>query len=56
MNVRRVQRLLDLLRLLQSVHGYDVAAMAVACGVSRRTVFRDLKLLKLAGLDDLEAA
>jgi proteasome accessory factor B len=50
MNVRRVQRLLGLLRLLQSVHGYDVAAMAVECGVSRRTVFRDLRLVKLAGV------
>src|SRR5262245_43940681 len=50
MNVRRVQRLLDLLRLLQSVHGYDVAGMALECGVSRRTLFRDLRLLKLAGL------
>jgi len=50
MNVGRVQRLIDLLRLLQSVPGHDVAAIAVECEVSRRTVFRDLKLLKLAGL------
>lgn len=50
MNVQRVQRMLNLLRYLQAVRGYTAEAMALEEGVSRRTVFRDLDLLKRAGL------
>jgi len=36
--------------LLQSGHRYNVNALARACRVTRRTVFRDLEVLKEAGL------
>ena len=46
----RLARLLQLVALLQSSRGYDAAGLSEACGVSRRTVFRDLDLLRQAGL------
>lgn len=36
--------------LLQAGRGYNTEALAQACDVSRRTVFRDLDLLRLSGL------
>ncbi len=36
--------------LLQGGRGYNTDALAQACGVSRRTVFRDLDLLRLSGV------
>ncbi len=45
----RLQRVLRLVHLLQSGKGYNTAALARICGVSRRTVFRDLELLRQAG-------
>ena len=36
--------------LLQAGRGYNTDALAQACGVSRRTVFRDLDLLRLSGV------
>ncbi len=45
----RLQRVLRLVHLLQSGKGYNTAALARACGVSRRTIFRDLELLRQAG-------
>ncbi len=50
MNLGRIQRLLQLIGLLQVGRGYNTEALAQACGVSRRTVFRDLDLLRLSGL------
>jgi len=42
--------LLQLIGLLQAGRGYNSDALAQACGVSRRTVFRDLDLLRLSGV------
>jgi predicted DNA-binding transcriptional regulator YafY len=50
MNLDRVQRLLQLIGLLQAGRGYNTEALAQACEVSRRTVFRDLDLLRLSGV------
>ena len=36
--------------LLQAGRGYNAEALAQACGVSRRTVFRDLDLLRQSGI------
>jgi proteasome accessory factor B len=50
MNLDRIQRLLQLIGLLQAGRSYNTEALAQACGVSRRTVFRDLDLLRLSGI------
>ncbi|MBN2560541.1 MAG: YafY family transcriptional regulator [Phycisphaerae bacterium] len=50
MNVSRVYRLLKLITLLRSGRRYDVESLAEELGVSRRTLFRDLKMLELAGV------
>jgi proteasome accessory factor B len=50
MNLKRITRLLKLLQALQAGSGQDAEAMARACGVSRRTVFRDLETLRAAGV------
>ena len=51
MRTNQIERLLQLLRLLQAAgRGYDAESLAEACGVSRRTIFRDLDLLRNAGL------
>ena len=50
MNLGRIHRLLQLIGLLQAGRGYNTDALAQACGVSRRTVFRDLDLLRLSGV------
>jgi proteasome accessory factor B len=50
MNLDRIHRLLQLIGLLQGGRGYNTDALAQACGVSRRTVFRDLDLLRLSGV------
>ena len=50
MNLGRIHRLLQLIGLLQAGRGYNSDALAQACGVSRRTVFRDLDLLRLSGV------
>jgi proteasome accessory factor B len=39
-----------LIGLLQAGRGYNTDALAQTCGVSRRTVFRDLDLLRLSGI------
>jgi len=41
---------LQLIGLLQAGRGYNAEALAQACGVCRRTVFRDLDLLRLSGV------
>src|SRR5687767_5168522 len=48
--VSRVHRLLKLITLQQTGKPYRVADMSRECRVSRRTLFRDLNLLKLAGV------
>jgi len=50
MTLTRITRLLELVGLLQSGRGHNAHSLAVACGVSRRTIFRDLDVLRLAGV------
>lgn len=50
MNLTHIHRLLQLVGLLQAGHGYNIDALALECGVSRRTVFRDLELLRQSGI------
>jgi proteasome accessory factor B len=50
MNLTRVQRLLKLTGLLQAGRGYNADALAQTCGVSRRTIFRDLDALRESGI------
>ena len=50
MNLQRIHRLLQLIGLLQAGRGYNTEALAQACGVSRRTTFRDLDLLRKSGV------
>jgi proteasome accessory factor B len=50
MNVKRITRLLQLLQLLQSGSGQNADGLAKACGVSRRTAFRDIEALRAAGV------
>lgn len=45
----RLERGLQILRLLRSATDYDVARLAAELGVTRRTIFRDIALLR--GLD-----
>ncbi len=46
----RTERLLRLIAILQSGRGHNVASLASACHVSRRTIFRDLDTLRDAGV------
>jgi proteasome accessory factor B len=50
MKLSRIHRLLKLIGLLQAGPGYNVEALARACGVSRRTIFRDLEILRQSGV------
>lgn len=50
MNLKRITRLLKLLQALQAGDGQNAQGIAQACGVSRRTVFRDLETLREAGV------
>lgn len=50
MNLSRITRLLQLLQLLQAGRGHNAGSLAQACGVSRRTIFRDLDTLRTAGV------
>jgi predicted DNA-binding transcriptional regulator YafY len=50
MNLTRIHRLLRLLSLLQAGKGFNVEGLAQECGVCRRTVFRDLDLLRVSGV------
>ncbi|PHS13232.1 MAG: transcriptional regulator [Blastopirellula sp.] len=50
MNLTRIQRLLQLLGILQGGRPQNVDSLAQSCGVSRRTIFRDLETLRAAGV------
>ena len=50
MNLSRIHRLLRVINLLQAGKGYNVEGLAQACGVSRRTIFRDLETLRQSGM------
>jgi predicted DNA-binding transcriptional regulator YafY len=45
-----ISRLVQLLGLLQAGKGHNVGSLAKACEVSRRTIFRDLDVLRQAGV------
>ena len=50
MNLARIHRLLQLIGLLQVGRGYNAESLALECGVSRRTIFRDLDVLRQSGI------
>jgi len=50
MNLSRIHRIVKLLGLLQSSQGMHAGELATECGVSRRTIFRDLDALRQAGV------
>lgn len=50
MSAMRTHRLIRLIRLLQADRGYDADALSKGMNVSRRTLFRDLTILKAAGV------
>ena len=50
MNLSKISRLVQLLGLLQAGKGLNVDGLATACRVSRRTIFRDLDVLRKAGV------
>jgi predicted DNA-binding transcriptional regulator YafY len=50
MKISRLTRLLELIGLLQAGSGQNAHSLALECGVSRRTIFRDLDVLRLAGV------
>jgi len=50
MKENRITRLLRLLHMLQKGPAHNASALAKACGVTRRTIFRDLQTLRDAGL------
>jgi proteasome accessory factor B len=50
MNLSRISRLVQLLGLLQAGKGRNAGELAKACQVSRRTIFRDLDVLRQAGV------
>lgn len=50
MNIKRITRLLMLLQALGEGRGQDPTGLAKACGVSRRTIFRDIETLREAGV------
>ncbi len=50
MNLSRITRLVELIGRLQAGSGQNAAALAEVCGVSRRTIFRDLETLRAAGV------
>lgn len=50
MRDKRITRLVRLLQMLQEGKGQNTDGLAKACGVGRRTIFRDLETLRLAGV------
>src|SRR4029079_19222022 len=50
MNIKRITRLLQLLQMLQSGAGANANGLSQACGVNKRTIFRDLESLRQAGV------
>ncbi|NOT02624.1 MAG: WYL domain-containing protein [Phycisphaerales bacterium] len=50
MKMTRTQRLIRIVQLLQAGRSYDVDALAAEMAISRRTVFRDLNVLREAGV------
>lgn len=50
MKTPRITRLLKLLRILETGGTHNAVSLSKTCGVSRRTVFRDLETLREAGI------
>jgi predicted DNA-binding transcriptional regulator YafY len=50
MKLAKIHRLLQLIGLLQAGRGYSIDALTLECSVSRRTIFRDLDVLRLSGI------
>ncbi len=50
MNLKRISRLVQLLGLLQAGKAHNAGDLAALCDVSRRTIFRDLDVLRQAGV------
>ena len=50
MLIGRLHRVLKLITLLQTGRAYNAAHLAAECGVSRRTIFRDLNTIEMAGI------
>jgi predicted DNA-binding transcriptional regulator YafY len=48
-SVEKIRRILKLVELLQSGRTYNSSMLAELCGVSRRTIFRDLRALEASG-------
>lgn len=46
----RVHRLLRIVLLIQSEHGWNARRLALECGVTERTIYRDLEELEGAGV------
>ena len=49
MKDKRITRLVKLLQMLQGGRGQNWDGLAKACGVGRRTIFRDLETLRRGG-------
>lgn len=49
-SIKRIRRLLQLVELLQFGRSYNSHQLAELCGVSRRTIFRDVRTLQQSGL------
>jgi predicted DNA-binding transcriptional regulator YafY len=50
MKLARLHRLLKLIGLLQAGRAHNAEGLATECGVSRRTIFRDLDVLRQSGV------
>ena len=50
MKLKRIRRLIKLLGTLQTGRGYNTEHLARDCGVCRRTIFRDLEIMREAGV------
>jgi predicted DNA-binding transcriptional regulator YafY len=46
----RIHRLLHILTLIQSQRGWTTARLAAECGKGQRTIFRDIEMLRAAGI------
>ena len=53
----RLHRILRIMQLTQVQQGWDATALAKECGVTERTIYRDMKMLQQAGIPfDFEEA
>ena len=50
MNVGRLHRVLKIITFLQGERFYNAGRLAAECGVSRRTIYRDLEMVERAGI------